>query len=60
MNGGNVMIVVAYAAKYGSSRDVAEHIARRVRERDKQTEARSTEALSDLCKPEAVMPATTA
>lgn len=54
------MIVVAYAAKYGSSRDVAEHIARRVRERDKQTEARSTEALSDLCKPEAVMPATTA
>lgn len=49
------MILVAYATKYGSSREIAEHIARRVREKGKQAEVRSTEALGDLGKPEAVI-----
>jgi menaquinone-dependent protoporphyrinogen IX oxidase len=40
----NVMILVAYASKYGSSKDVAEHIARRLREKGKQAEIRSAEA----------------
>ena len=47
MNGDNVMILVAYASKYGSSREIAEHIAQRVREKGSKPPRQPLEVILD-------------
>ena len=49
------MILVAYDSKYGSTKEVAEHIAKRLREKGKQADAKSAAEIKDLGQPEAVV-----
>ena len=49
------MILVAYASKHGSTQGIAEHIARRLTERDLPAEVRAAEAVADIGVPDAVV-----
>jgi menaquinone-dependent protoporphyrinogen oxidase len=49
------MILIAYASKYGATREVAEKIAQRLQKSGKQAEAKSVTEITDLGKPEGVI-----
>jgi len=49
------MILIAYASKYGATREVAERIAQRLQKAGKQAEAKSVKEIADLGKPEGVI-----
>jgi len=49
------MILVAYASKHGSSKEVAEHIAKRLQEKGQKAEAKPAAEIKDLGKPDAVV-----
>ena len=49
------MILIAYASKYGATREVAERIAQRLQKAGKQAEAKSVKEITDLGKPEGVI-----
>jgi menaquinone-dependent protoporphyrinogen oxidase len=49
------MILIAYASKYGSTREVAERIAQRLQKSGKQAEVKHVGQIADLGKPEAVI-----
>jgi menaquinone-dependent protoporphyrinogen oxidase len=49
------MILIAYASKYGSTREVAERIAQRLQKAGKQAEAKPVGQVADLGQPEAVI-----
>jgi len=49
------MILIAYASKYGATREVAEKIAQRLQKAGKQAEAKSVKEIADLGKPEGVI-----
>ena len=49
------MILIAYASKYGATREVAERIAQRLQKSGKQAEAKSVTQITDLGKPEGVI-----
>jgi menaquinone-dependent protoporphyrinogen oxidase len=49
------MILIAYASKYGATREVAERIAQRLQKSGKQAEAKPVAQIADLGKPEAVI-----
>ena len=49
------MILIAYASKYGATREVAERIAQRLQKAGRQAEAKPVAEIADLGKPEAVI-----
>ena len=49
------MILIAYASKYGSTREVAERIAQRLQKSGKQAEVKPVGQVADLGKAEAVI-----
>ena len=49
------MILIAYASKYGATREVAERIAERLQKSGQQAEAKAVAQIADLGKPDAVI-----
>lgn len=49
------MIMIAYASKYGATREVAERIAQRLQKSGKKAEVKHVGQIADLGKPEAVI-----
>ena len=49
------MILIAYASKYGSTKEVAERIAQRLQKSGKQAEVKPVGQVADLGKAEAVI-----